>query len=342
MKAAFYNGERQISLGDCIPNPPKQGEVQIKISHCGLCGTDLHIYHGVMDRRVKMPQIMGHEMSGTIAALGLGVEGYQIGDRVTVMPLDPCGSCPACLAGHSHICHNLKFLGIDTPGALQSLWTVPAHTLHRLPDTLSLAHGALIEPLAVACHDVRLGEVQPDDYVAVLGGGPIGMLVALVARQAGARVVLSEINPYRIELAQSLGFTAVNPQETDLTTYINDHTSGAGADVVFEVTGSAAGAKMMTSLARTRGRIVVVAIFGKMPEVDLQCVFWRELKLRGVRVYESQDFEQAIALAAAGKLPLERLVTDVRPLDRLKTGFEDMEAGGSVMKILIEVGDGNT
>jgi len=337
MQAAFYNGDRAISLGDCSPVVPQAGEVQIRVSHCGLCGTDLHIYHGVMDARVKMPQIMGHEMSGTIQALGPGVTGWAIGDRVTVMPLDPCGECPACQRGHSHICHNLKFLGIDTPGALQSLWTVPAHTLHRLPDSLSLAHGALIEPLSVACHDVRLAEVQEGDTVVVLGGGPIGLLVALVAREAGARVLVSEINPFRIELAGSLGFETANPTEIDLVELVNARTDQAGADIVFEVTGSKAAARSMTNLVRTRGTIVVVAIFGQPPEVDLFRFFWRELNLKGVRVYESQDFERAIALAASGALPLDRLVSDIRPLESLKGGFEDMEAGGSVMKILMEV-----
>ncbi|MCP5099712.1 MAG: alcohol dehydrogenase catalytic domain-containing protein [Chloroflexi bacterium] len=337
MSAAHYNGDRTISIGSCLPMPPKAGEVQIKVSHCGICGTDLHIFHGVMDARVKMPQIMGHEMSGTIHALGPDVAGFEVHDPVTVMPLDPCGNCPACQRGHSHICHNLKFLGIDTPGAFQSYWTVPAHTLYKLPDKLSLAHGALIEPLAVACHDVRLGDVKSGDYVVVLGGGPIGMLVAMVAKEAGATVLLSEINPYRVELAESLGFEAVNPMETDLVAHVMSATGDAGADVAFEVSGSAAGAKVMTDLLRTRGVAVLVAIFGKPTEIDLFRMFWRELEIRGVRVYESQDFDRAIELAASGKLPLEKLITDVRPLAELKAGFEEMEQGGSIMKILLEV-----
>lgn len=337
MNAALYQGDRQISIGACEPVEPEAGEVQLQVSHVGICGTDLHIYHGVMDARVKMPQIMGHEMSGVVHAVGSGVEGFAVGDRVTVMPLDPCGHCPACQAGHTHICHNLKFLGIDTPGAFQSFWTVPAHTLHRLPDGLSLVHGALIEPLSVACHDVRLAEVEAGDNVVVLGAGTIGTLVALVAQEAGANVLVSEINPYRLELAQTLGLQAVNPQETDLVGHVMEQTAEAGADVVFEVSGSAAGAKMMTELLRTRGLAVVVAIFGQAPPVDLFRFFWRELRMQGVRVYEAEDFERAIALAASGKLPLDRLITSIRPLDELKSAFEDMERGGEVMKILLEV-----
>jgi 2-desacetyl-2-hydroxyethyl bacteriochlorophyllide A dehydrogenase len=280
---------------------------------------------------------MGHEMSGVVHAVGSGVGDFAAGDRVTVMPLDPCGHCPACQAGQTHICHNLKFLGIDTPGAFQSFWTVPAHTLHRLPDNLSLVHGALIEPLSVACHDVRLAEVQTGHNVVVLGAGTIGTLVALVAQEVGANVLVSEINSYRLELAKTLGLQTVNPQETDLVQQVMDQTGQAGADIVFEVSGSAAGAKVMTELLRTRGLAVVVAIFGQAPPVDLFRFFWRELRMQGVRVYEAEDFERAIAMAASGRLPLDRLITSIRPLDDLKSAFEDMERGGQVMKILVEV-----
>lgn len=336
-QAAFYIGEQTIENGDCTPQTPQPHEVQLAVSHVGICGTDLHIFHGVMDKRVTFPQIMGHEMSGTVSALGSGVTEFAVGDRVTVRPLDPCNDCPACDAGHNHICQNLKFLGIDTQGAMQSYWTVPAHTLHKLPDNLSLAHGALIEPLAVACHDVRLGEVSADDYVVVLGGGPIGILIALVAQKTGANVLVSEINPFRIALAQKLGLSAIDPREQDLQAYVEAQTGGAGANVVFEVTGSQAGASIMTEIVRTRGRIVMVAIFGQPAPVNLFRFFWRELKLIGARVYEPEDFEKAIALAASGDLPLADIITDVRPLAELQASFQAMESGGDVMKILLAV-----
>ena len=336
-QAAYYEGHRTIRQGPGAPVEPAPGEVQLEVSHCGICGTDLHIFHGAMDARVKMPLVMGHEMSGTVRQIGEGVAGYGPGDRVAVMPLAPCGDCPACAAGHSHICHHLNFLGIDTPGAFQSYWTVPAYTLHKIPQQLSLKHGALIEPLAVACHDVRLAQVKPGDQVVVLGGGPIGLLVALVAREAGADVILSEINSYRVDLAKRLSFTAINPVETDLVDLVMRRTGGAGADIVFEVSGSQAGAAIMTDLLRTRGLAVVVAIFAQKPPIDLFRFFWRELRLQGVRVYESADFAAAIALAASGALPLDELISDIRPLSALASGLEDMEKGGPFMKILLEL-----
>jgi len=336
IKAAYYEGQEKISIGESVSVPPGAGQVQIRVSHCGICGTDLHIFHGKMDRRVKMPQVIGHEMSGTIAAVGEGVQGFGPGDRVTVRPLDYCSDCPACRAGHSHICQKMKFIGIDSTGAFQGLWTVPAHALHRLPGNLSFEQGALIEPLAVACHDVRMAGLQKGEYAVVLGGGPIGALVALVAKGAGARVLVSEVNPFRIQLARELGFDVVNPLETDLVEYVNRETGEAGADVVFEVSGVPAGAEMMTKLPRTRGRIVLVAIYSEPQKIDLFRFFWRELKLIGARVYEPEDFEKSIALAASGALPLDRIITKVFPLEELESGFRLMEKGGAVMKVLIK------
>ena len=335
MRAAYYEGHETISLGECVPVPPAPGQAQIRVSHCGICGTDLHIFHGKMDHRVKMPQVIGHEMSGVIAAVGEGVAGFAPGDRVTVRPLDHCGDCPACRAGHSHICQRLKFIGIDSPGAFQETWTVPAHTLHRLPDSLSLREAALVEPLAVACHDVRLGQVKAGEYVVVQGGGPIGALVAMVAAQAGARVLVSEINPFRLQLAARLGLRAVDPNQVDLVEMVTQETGGAGADVVFEVTGSAAGAEMMTRLPRARGRMVMVAIYSQPAKVDLFRFFWRELKLIGARVYEPEDFEAAIRLAASGVMPLAVLITRVCDLGELGAALGGIGGGGEVMKILV-------
>ncbi|MBX3062186.1 MAG: alcohol dehydrogenase catalytic domain-containing protein [Anaerolineae bacterium] len=335
-KAAFYQGNRQFSFGHAEPVPPGAGEAQIRVAYGGICGTDLHIYHGNMDRRVSVPQVIGHEISGTVSALGDGVEGFQLGDAVAVMPLDT-DRCLERDADYSHICEHLKFMGIDTPGGFQSYWTVPAYTLHRLPPALPLVYGALVEPLAVACHDVRMGQVRAGETIAILGGGPIGTLIGMVSQSIGAQVIVSEINPYRLEFARSLGMDAVNPRETDLVSYVMDKTAGRGVDVVFEVTGSAAGAEMMTKLPRIRGRIVIVGIATAPAPVDLFRCFWRELNLQGARVYEHQDFDRAIELASGGKLALDRIITQVRPVEQLQEAIEMLEKGGDVMKILIEV-----
>ncbi|HTV56318.1 MAG TPA: alcohol dehydrogenase catalytic domain-containing protein [Terriglobia bacterium] len=339
MKAAYYEGNRTIRIDACAPVAPAAGQVQIQVSHCGICGSDLHLFHGDMDHRVHIPHVFGHEMAGTILKVGEGVGGFAPGDPVTVRPLDPCGTCPACRAGNSHVCQRLKFIGIDAPGALQTSWTVPAHTLHRLPASLSLHDAALVEPLAVACHDVRLAGVEAGEYVVVQGGGPIGTLIALVCQHEGARALITEVNPFRLKLAHEFGLDALNPKEADVVKHVTDQTGTAGADVVFEVSGSPGGAELMTKLARVRGRIVIVAIFSEVPRVNLFQFFWRELRLLGARVYEPQDFEKAIALIASGSLPLPRLVTEVCPLEDLESALHRLESGGQVMKILVRCSD---
>lgn len=162
------------------------------------------------------------------------------------------------------------------------------------------------------------------------------MLIALVARVAGACVVISEVNPFRMNLAREFGFEALNPKEVDLLKHVTSQTNTAGADVVFEVSGSQSGAEGMTKLARVRGRIVVVAVFSDVPKVDLFQFFWRELTLCGARVYEPEDFEAAISLATSGSLPLRRMISEICPIDQIESAMTRLRSGGAVMKILVE------
>jgi 2-desacetyl-2-hydroxyethyl bacteriochlorophyllide A dehydrogenase len=331
----FYEGDGAFVLRDSPPVPPGPGEVRLDVAFCGICGTDLHIAHGGMDHRVRVPQVIGHEMSGTIAALGPGVEGLRVGDPVVVRPLDTRGETPAD-RGLSHISRNLRFLGIDTPGAFQSSWTVPASTVHRLPEGFDLRLAALTEPLAVACHDVRRAELVPGEMTVVIGSGPIGLLIAIVARNAGARVLLSEVAPDRLAFARSLGFDAVDPTADDLVAYVDAASSGAGAEVVFEVSGAPAAALTMTQLAALRGRVVVVAIYPEAQPVRLFDLFWKELEIRGARVYEPEDYERAIELLATPGLPFEHLISRVEPLERLPALLDEMTASPTGVKTLVD------
>ena len=336
MRTATYIGNRTVTTVEAEPIMPGAGEVQISVAFTGLCGTDLHIIHGNMDARVSRPLAFGHEMSGTIAALGGGVTDWAVGDAVTVMPLVWDGTCPACLAGHQHICQNLVFVGIDSPGSLQQLWTVPAGLLVRLPSSLSLEHAALAEPVAVAVHDVRRSELVTGDKVVVIGGGPIGSLIATVARHAGAEVVVIEPEAARRDQIAGLGFLTVDPLNTDQAAWVEQWTAGAGADVVFEVSGAATAVRGATALAKVRGTLVVVAIHPTPREIDLQRVFWRELRILGARVYERTDFETAVALLDEGVIPAAELISSVVSLDGIAAAVDDLE-NGRALKVLVEV-----
>ncbi|MBV8562745.1 MAG: alcohol dehydrogenase catalytic domain-containing protein [Actinobacteria bacterium] len=331
MTAVYYEGGGTFTVGSSEPVPPGPGEVRLDVAYCGVCGTDLHIAHGAMDQRVPTPMVIGHEMSGTVAEVGDGVEGFRPGDAVVVRPLDTREPTPAD-RGFSHIGRKLKFIGIDSPGALQASWTVPAFTLHRLPPGLDLRLAALAEPLAVACHDVRRGEVAAGETGVVIGGGPIGTLIALVARARGARVLLVEPDETRRGLAADLGLAAYEPDELDVLA----ETDGVGAEVVFEVSGSAPGILAATKHAAIRGRVVVVAIFPEPKPVALFDLFWKELDVRGARVYEPEDFDAAIELLGATSLGLERIITAVEPLQRVPDIFAELSSGRPAMKILVD------
>jgi 2-desacetyl-2-hydroxyethyl bacteriochlorophyllide A dehydrogenase len=333
--AAHYAGNRTMTVEEAEPSSPGPGQVQIAVAYNGICGTDLHILSGHMDARVDVPAIIGHEMSGTIAALGEGVEGWAVGDPVTVMPLAWDGTCPACLAGNRHICQNLDFVGIDSPGALQGRWNVDAGLLVPLPASLSLQHAALVEPTAVAVHDVRRAELEPGQKAVVIGGGPIGVLIAAVARSFGGDVVVIELDPKRRERIAELGFTVLDARD-DTVAWVEEWTGGAGADVVFEVSGSAAAVLGAVDYAKVRGTLVVVAIHPEPRPVNLQRVFWRELRLLGARVYQREDFDTAVALLDAGDIPADALITKTVPLAEIQSAFDAL-TGGEAMKILVDV-----
>lgn len=336
MKTVEYRGDRELAVTDREPSEPGIGEVRIAVAYTGLCGTDLHIVHGSMDGRVTRPLVFGHEMSGTIEAIGPEVAGWSLGDAVTVMPLLWDGTCPGCLAGNEHICQNLTFVGIDSPGSLQELWVVPADILVRLPEGLPLEAAALAEPVAVAVHDVRRSELEAGDRVVVVGGGPIGALIATVARAERADVVVVEPEAGRRATIEALGFTAIDPTATDQAAWVEEWTGGAGADVAFEVSGAAAAVRGITSLVRVRGTVVIVAIHPTPREIDLQRVFWRELRLLGARVYQRTDFERAVELLASGVIPTGELVSAVVGMDDVTGAVADLESGRA-LKVLVDV-----
>jgi 2-desacetyl-2-hydroxyethyl bacteriochlorophyllide A dehydrogenase len=336
MKAAYYSGNKSFTIREDQPKEPGPGDVRVKIAFCGICGTDLHVYHGAMDARVTTNRVIGHECSAVVDAIGDTVQGLEIGDQVVVRPLSHCGECAACKKGHIHVCQNLKFLGLDTEGAMQEMWTLPAHTLHKVPADMRMDYAALIEPTAVACHDVARADIRPGEDVLVIGGGPIGLLVAMVAKQAGGNVMISEVSEYRLETARKLGFRTLDPREVNVADEVWKTTGDKGAEVVFEVSGSKAGIETMTEAAAVRGRIVLVAIFANKPEVDMFKFFWRELELIGARVYQAADYEKAIELVVSGAIDCEALITDIQELEDITKAFQALDGNATAMKSLIK------
>ncbi|GAA1324468.1 zinc-dependent alcohol dehydrogenase [Pseudonocardia xinjiangensis] len=335
-RAAQYRGERTITATVVGRTPPGPGQVEIAPAYTGICGTDLHIAAGDMDARVSLPAVIGHETAGRVTAVGEGVSGWSPGDPVTVVPLRPDGTCPACRAGNGHVCEHMDFLGIDSPGALAEHWVVPEHTLLRLPEDLSLRTAALLEPTAVAVHDVRRARLGAGESALVVGGGPVGLLIALVARAGGADVVVAEPDATRRGTAADLGLDIVDPREQDVSAVVRERTEGAGARVAFEVSGTQSGLDTAVAALAVRGRLCQVGIHAAPRTVDLHRFFWRELELLGARLYTRADWEEAVRLVASGELPVDRLVSRIVPLEEVGEAFTALATGGGVVKVLVD------
>lgn len=346
MLAAVYQGEGRIAV-ERWPRPEvPPGWALVRVSHVGICGTDLAILAG-QHPRARPPLIMGHEISGRVveavehAGADGGADGrgnrLEAGAAVTVEPLVTCGECAACRSGNAHVCKTLRLFGIDFPGGMAELMAVPPGRLHPLLEAVALDEGALVEPLAVAVHAVRLSAFRPGDTVVILGGGPVGLLTALVLRDSGARrVIVSEASPYRLRVARELGFTAVDAADRPVEQVL-DLTAGDGASVVFDAAGHPDVAAQLAAVCRIRGQIVLVGIYKKPTPLDLQAVAFKELSLVGSRVYTSDDFAFAGDLAASGRVDLRALITHVLPLERAAEGFGILAGGGNALKVMFRV-----
>ena len=335
MRASSYGGAGRFTTLD-VPMPePGQGEALLRVRRVGICGTDLHIFQGHLDHRVPKGGVIGHETLAEVVDAP-PASGFGAGDRVVVDPVVSCERCRACRMGAYYLCQKLKVRGVDMTGGMQEYWAVPVTQLLRVPDTLPDDQAAVIEPLAVATHDVERASVKRGDRVLVFGGGPIGALIAMVARERGAEVAVVEINPYRIGLLEELGLTTVGP-DIDVHRFVETFTGGDGVDVAFEVTGNPAAARMVTDVVRVWGSVSIVAIHAEPIPINLYRMFERELTIHGARLYARRDWEEAIRLAASGAVRLEPLVSRTIPLDALQQGMEQALAGGPVMKILVDV-----
>jgi len=323
-----------LELQDVTDPDPAEGEALIRVRYVGICGTDLHLWHGEMTA-VRAPVVVGHEVVGEVVLDTTGR--HAPGTRVAVEPLQTCGACLACRDGYSHVCRNLRVQGVHADGGAATYERVASARLHPIPDGLSWEAAALTEPTSVAVHMVRRAGVEVGDTVLVLGGGPIGFLVASVARASGAgRVLVSEISPSRLALCARAGLETIDARTADPVEVIRGLTNGEGADVVVEAVGLPQTVGQAVQAARVRGTILIGGIGGGPAPVDLATVVFRELTLVGSRVYASRDMATAVALLGAGRIDVTGLVTRIVPLlDAVRDGFERLRDSRDEMKVLL-------
>ena len=306
-----------------VPGP---GEVLIEVKAVGICGSDLPIFAGT--RPVPLPFIAGHEFAGTIAALGPGVTAYKTGDRVAPGLVIHCGECLPCRRGAESLCDRIIETGIHVNGAFAEYVTVPEKTLHHLPDHLSFAQGAAIDPVASAYRPVKKACVGSEDTVVVFGPGPIGNFAAQIARAEGARKVILiglKEDESRLALARSLGIeTLISSNADDLANQIRGMNDGELPRVIIEATGNARVYSQCLDIIGKGGTLVVAGIVHELSSFDFAQVVRREISVIGSICYTWKEFQESLTLVAEGRVQVKPLMTHHLALQDLGEGLDAM------------------
>lgn len=327
MKAVAVGPGQTLEMRVVDDPSPGEGEVAVRVEACGICGSDLHM---LPSNALEEGSIMGHEISGRIAAIGSGVEGWSEGDAVCVYPFAPLDHLDVAAAMGSGI-----GLGTNDGGYAEQL-AVPAEMLWRLPDGVEVSHGALIEPLAVALHGIDISGASPTDAVCVLGCGPIGAMVLVALRARGfERFVAVEPNPERRELAIRLGASAAFDLEGVHEAVLAE--LGEPPAVVLEAAGHVSAPGLAIELIAPEGTVALLGMLGEPVPISQLNVMLKEVRIRGSFAYRPAAFDEAIELLGAGKVPAEELISSRRPLEDAAECFTELRTPGtSELKILLQ------
>jgi 2-desacetyl-2-hydroxyethyl bacteriochlorophyllide A dehydrogenase len=322
-----------------VPEPkPGPGELSLKIAYSGICGSDLHASMG-QHPFIPLPATPGHEFSGKVHALGEGVKGFNIGDRVICEPNLVCGECYNCRTGRYNICENLRVMGCQGEGAMADYFVVPAHKTIHIPEQLSLKDSVLVEPLAVGVHAVRRGGDLFRKNVVVIGAGTIGLMVLNCVKEAGAKsIIVTDLDEHRLQIADEIGATQIiNASRSDVVKTVGSERPYEGIDVVFECVGKEKSIREAMAIVRKGGRIIVAGVFGSDTRVRMVDVQDRELELVGTIMYTRRDITDAVEMLAAGKCRPELFISRIYPLEKAQEAFEAARDTKNNMKVLFEV-----
>ena len=329
MKALMLVEYGRFEITDVDEPEIAPDEVLVRVKACGICGSDVHGYHGATGRRIP-PIVMGHEASGDIVSVGSEVTDWSAGDRVTFDSTIFCGACEYCRRGEINLCDNRRVLGVSCgeyrrQGAFADLVAVPARVLCRLPDGLEYTKAAMVEPVSVAVHGVKRAQVSPGDRVVVVGAGMIGLLVVQVAKQAGAAEVIAvDIDPRKRQMALDLGATSA--QET---------ADGLEVDVAIEAVGIDATVGMAMRCVRKGGRVSLVGNLAPEVKIPLQVVVTREITLYGCCASQG-DYPESLDLIASGKVRVDSMISERIGLEQAPEYFDRLNRNDpALMKVMV-------
>ncbi len=322
-----------------VPDPrPAGGEVLLRVRRIGVCGSDVHVYHG-RHPYTSYPVVQGHEFSAEVEAVGPGVSGLRPGQKVTALPQVVCGTCRPCRRGDYHICDALKVQGFQAPGVAQELFVTAAEKVVPLPEGFSFEQGALVEPAAVAVHAVGRGGELAGRNVVVLGAGPVGNLTAQAARAAGAGVLAGDLSDDRLSVARACGIERVFQAGAEPLPAAAGRAFGAdGFDVAFECAAAEAAVNAAIEAVNKGGTIVLVGVFADRPAAELGLVQDHELTLTGTLMYRKEDYHRAVEAIASGDIVTAPLIGRHFDLDDYLEAYRFIdEAGTKAMKVFIDL-----
>lgn len=323
-----------------VPVPEiTDGQVLIKIMKIGVCGSDIHVYHGEHPF-TSYPVTQGHEVSGEITGIGKNVSGFTVGQKVTIQPQVVCGKCHPCTHGKYNLCEELKVMGFQTTGTASEYFAVDAAKVTALPENMSYDEGAMIEPLAVAVHAVRRAGDVKGMKIAVLGAGPIGILVAQTAKGMGAEsVMITDVSGLRLKKAAECGIDfCINTKEKDFGEAMVEHFGPDKADVIYDCAGNNITMGQAIKYARKGSTIILVAVFAGMAQIDLAVLNDHELDLNTSMMYRNEDYIEAIQLVNEGKVSLKPLISKHFAFKDYLEAYKYIDANReTTMKVIINV-----
>lgn len=335
MRSAVFHAAGEPLVIETRPDPtPGEGEVVMKIHSCGICGSDLHMTEGhAPGFDYPAGAIPGHEYAGEVVALGAGVHGLQIGDRISALPFTGCGHCLACKQGSPSHCAEFRGLG----SGFSEYVAVSERTSIRLPDALSYDDGALIEPLAVGLHGAAMAGITPGARVLVLGAGPIGLAATFFARRLGAgRVAVAANSTRREALATTMGADAFIAQGQGLPLDVAaSEALGGPPDIVLECAGQAGCIGQAIQAVRRAGTVVVLGFCTSPDSFVPATAVWKEVTLRFSNTYSVADFHYVAQVLAGGALQPQAMITQRIPLDQVPSVFEALRAPSGQCKVII-------
>lgn len=340
MRQAIMTAPGTIEFRDVAEPVPGPGQVRVRIERIGVCGSDIHVFHG-KHPFVTYPLIQGHEYAGVVDRVGTGVNDIRVGDKVTSTPQEVCGVCPPCRRGQYNACERLKVRGFQAPGCAQEFFVTEADKVIALPSDFRPDQGAFVEPVAVAAHSTgQAGGDLTGRNVAVSGAGTIGNLVAQACKRRGAKkVLIADISDYRLEVARRVGIDATcNVSQEPLAEAARREFGADGFEVGAEVAGVESSLASLVGGIGKGGTILSIGVFESPPKVDMAKVCEHELTVKGSMMYRREDFEQAVKWITGGSVQVEPLVTRHFDFAEYANAYRFIdESGVRAMKVMIDL-----